>query len=414
MKFDTIIIGGGLAGLTCGIRLQSQGKKCAIVSAGQSALHFSSGSFDLLNRLPDGTKVVSPLASVQALSESHPYTKMQSRFAQLAEEAKALLEDSGVPVSGSADKNSYRITPMGTLKPTWLTMADFTTLPTDTATIGKNILVVNFLGFLDFNTKFIADAFESNGAKCDIKAVSMPVLEKLRHSATEMRAPNIARVFDDEVNFEAFVTIVKGYIQGHDCVVLPAIFGLNSSMAATVLGQKLNVPVCLMPTMPPSVPGIRTQQQLRRRFQKLGGIYMLGDTVLKADIANSKINAIYTANHVEEPLVADNYILASGSFFSKGLVATPENVYEPIFGLDVDFAGNRAEWYASEFFEPQQYMTFGVKTDNDFATYRNGAKMENLYAIGSVLSGFNPMTEGCGAGVAMTSAIFVADNLKNC
>ena len=40
MRYDTIIIGGGLSGLTAGITLAKAGQKVCIVSAGQSSLHF--------------------------------------------------------------------------------------------------------------------------------------------------------------------------------------------------------------------------------------------------------------------------------------------------------------------------------------------------------------------------------------
>ena len=118
MKFDVLIIGGGLAGLTCGIRLQKNGVKCAIVSTGQSALHFSSGSFDLLNELPDGTKVDNPMAAVGKVSANHPYAKLGSEFAYYVHEAKQQFLDLGIEVAGDAEQNHLRITPMGTLKPT--------------------------------------------------------------------------------------------------------------------------------------------------------------------------------------------------------------------------------------------------------------------------------------------------------
>ena len=76
MRYDVVIIGGGLSGLTCGIRLQEAGKNCAIISAGQSALHFSSGAFDFLNKLPDGTRVMHPLDAIKRLGGNHPYRKI--------------------------------------------------------------------------------------------------------------------------------------------------------------------------------------------------------------------------------------------------------------------------------------------------------------------------------------------------
>ena len=141
------------------------------------------------------------------------------------------------------------------------------------------------------------------------------------------------------------------------------------------------------------------------------GCYMLGDTVEKAEIENGKVKKVYTTNHGNIGITADAYVLTTGSFFSNGLVAHSHDIIEPVFGADVDFSEDRADWFDANFFGKQNYLTFGVATDEKFRVKKNGKSLENLYAAGSVLSGFNPIYEGCGAGVAMLTSLFVADNL---
>ena len=78
MKYDCIIIGGGIAGLTCGIKCASEGLRCAILSAGMSALHFSSGSIDLLGSHSGQDVVKEPYNELERFIEEnseHPYAK---------------------------------------------------------------------------------------------------------------------------------------------------------------------------------------------------------------------------------------------------------------------------------------------------------------------------------------------------
>jgi len=56
-------------------------------------------------------------------------------------------------------------------------------------------------------------------------------------------------------------------------------------------------------------------------------------------------------------------------------------------------------------------MTFGVATDDKLRIKIKGDAQRNLFAIGSVLSGSNTIHEGCGAGISMLTALYVADNL---
>ena len=71
-------------------------------------------------------------------------------------------------MSGSALKNHYRVTPMGTLKPAWLTLKDHPECDAADRLPWKKIAIFNVLGFLDFYTQFIADEFRKMGTESRI------------------------------------------------------------------------------------------------------------------------------------------------------------------------------------------------------------------------------------------------------
>lgn len=413
MRFDTVIIGGGLSGLICGLRLQKAGKKCAIISAGQSAMHFSSGTFDLLGRMPDGTVVEKPLEAIRNLGEGHPYSVIGAdRVAGYAAEAPAFLKSCGIEVTGDAAANSWRITPTGERRPAWLTLSDFTPLASKDEKIGNNALIVNILGYLDFNTRFIADSFEKNGTICRIASIKLEEMERLRKNPSEMRSTNIARVMDREGIWEKAASQVKDMIKDEDVVVLPAVFGLKKAETADLMRKAVGVKTVFVATMPPSVPGIRTQLTLKSEFEKSGGRFFLGDSVLEADFnEDGTVRSVVTSNFGDIRVYADNFVLASGSFFSKGLIATPDKVFEPVFGIDLTFSEKRDGWFDRNFWKKQNYISFGAKVSETLNVSVDGKVISNLYAAGSLLGGSNLLYEGCGGGTAIISAMAAADEI---
>ena len=416
MKFDTVIIGGGLSGLMCGIKLSEKGKKCAIVSSGQSALHFFSGSFDLLNATPEENIVLHPLDSISRLvklNPRHPYSKIGPDLcSSLAKEAYSFLEKAGVKLTGGNETNHYRLTPLGVLKPTWLSVRGFVTSDNGETFPWKRISVFNIAGFLDFYPKFIADKLEKDGIKVRMHTISLPALRTQRHNPSEMRSVNIARILDRKDVREELAEVLKEGSLDSDIVILPACIGLDSASVQDKLSVMIGKPVYLVSSFGPSVAGIRTQQLLCNHFRKLGGVYMLGDSVEKICFENKEVK-VFTVNHGNIPLECEFAVLATGSFFSQGLSATRERIFEPVLNLDVDYETGRENWFCADFYETQAYQSYGVRTTDSFQAMKDGKVIDNLYVTGAILSGFNPIKEGSGGGVSLLSALYVADRILN-
>ena len=196
-----------------------------------------------------------------------------------------------------------------------------------------------------------------------------------------------------------------------DLVLLPAITGLKDAQLSEELRRKVKVQVKFVATMPPSVPGIRTLELMRKRLYALGGSILIGDKAVEGRFEDGKIVEIKTAHLTEETLTADNFILATGSFMSQGLISDYTHVFEPVFGLDVKSLANRNDWYNENVFRAQPYMNFGVTTDADLHAMKDGKIIENLFVTGSILSGHNNIKFADGEGVSMLTALYAAKKI---
>lgn len=411
MKFNTVIMGGGLSGLTCGIALAQAGQRVAIVATGQSSLHFASGSFDLLGYDSEGKAVGNPVEAINTLPESHPYKKVGD-VEKLAAQAQELLAAAGVKTTGKAGKNHNRLTPLGAVKPTWLTMEDYITIDGDKLNY-KQVALMNIIGYLDFPTKFIADGLRKLGAEVEVKPITLPELNEARKSPTEMRATNIAKVLASEAIVKRLASEINAKTGNAEAILLPAVLGIKNSELAQLLKEQVNKPIHFVATIPPSVPGTRMQALLRKRFEALGGTFLNGDKAVKGEISGTKLNSIETEKLVGTRLEADNFVLATGSFMGRGIVSDYEKVYEPVLGADVDFIADRAQWTRDNVWEAQPYMEFGVKTDAQLHVMKQGKPLSNTYAAGQVLSGNNKVKLASGEGVDMLTALTVANNILN-
>lgn len=412
MKSDCIIIGGGLSGLTAAITLAEAGQKVTVVSAGQSSLHFGSGSLGLIGYNKEGQEVNNPLEAISSLDEKHPYNKVGTEnIPVLAREAKALLDRCDIKTTGAVETNHYRLSPMGVPIPAWLTLDDMEALTSKEELKGKKITLVNIAGFLDLPYHYTLDNLTKAGAICSYKIIQLEEFDFARKSPTEMRAANLAKVIHDKGITDKLAVAISHVAGDADVVLLPAITGLKDAQLSEELRRKVNTPVKFIATMPPSVPGIRILELMRKRLYALGGRILIGDKAIEGRFKDNKLVEIKTAHLPEEILTADNFILATGSFMSQGLISDYSHVFEPVLGLDVDSLENRNDWYNENVLKAQPYMDFGVATDADLHAIKNGKTIENLFVTGSILSGHNNIKLADGEGVSMLTAMYAAKKI---
>ena len=413
MRYDVIVIGAGLSGMTCAITLAQAGKRVAVLAPGHGTLPMHSGCFDLLGYDTAGNVVEHPLESISTLDPKHPYAKIVAtnglqRMEQLAEQAHKMINQlvlapsnsEAIVSSAQPITNQYRLTPMGALKPTWLTPIHFAAFDSPSLE-GKRFVVAYYKRFLDFPVEFLAEGLRKAGAEVGIKELELNITSV---GKAALKAPALA----SQKQGEALLKQLDGIDRQCDLLV-PHIFDDTELIE---MNEKMDRRLSVVPTLPPTCAGNELSTKLRALFTSLGGTLFEGDRAMSATIKNDRITAIKSSKHVTHDLLqADQYVIASGSFGVRGLEARYDRVVEPVFDLDLDMLDDPQQWTTSEVLNLQPYTNFGVRTDEHYRPSKHGRTIQNLYAVGSILSNTRSIKLACRQGISLLTALQVANTI---
>jgi len=422
--YDCLIIGGGLAGLTCGIKCASHGLHTALISGGMNSLHFSSGSIDIAGYTTKGEVIKKPFDYLKTMvkeNASHPYAR--TGIPCIRESMKFItdkLHDEGITLNNNNEFNHFHITTLGTLKPTYLSQESvFSARVTDIVNSNQKLAILNFKGFRDYYPEQTAANLKKSSLFKDTEIIlgniSLPYYMNTEKNLHEFRSIDIARIFESERYLPRIAEEIKKASGGASAVSLPAFIGINNYRTIRKkLEEMTGKFIYEIPSLPPSILGLRLDHALKNSFINLGGEYIAGERVVSGSIKHNQVDFLTTRNSGNIPVQAKSYVLATGSFFSGGLTAGFDSISEPLFGLNVKGENKRSKWYSDTFFDKKShpFLGYGVEIDNRFNPVSdNGKPIKNLFCAGSVLSGYNPISEGSGGGVAVSTGYKCAERI---
>jgi glycerol-3-phosphate dehydrogenase subunit B len=381
-----VVIGAGLAGLVAAVRLAESGERVVVLAKGIGATHLSPVTIDVLGYAPD--RVDNPLAAVDSLAPDHPYS-LVGRDVLVA--AAAWWRES-MPYVGSLEENLLLPTAVGALKPSALvpeTMA---------AGAGTDpVCIVGFRALKDFHGALLADNLRRAGI--DARSVELDVRPEGRVDANSLA---FARAFDDPGFRDE---IARSLSPGDgERVAFPAVLGLAGE-AWRALQDRLERPVFEVPTLPPSVPGMRVAKALRDRLRRARGRLVLNNVVIGAERSGSRLTSLRVRvglREVTQP--ADWVVLATGGFASAGL-ELDSHWHAREVALDLPVSGvPAAERFTPSYFDDHPMGRAGVAVGRDLRP----EGVENVLVVGATLAGAQPWKEKSGDGISLATGYHAA------
>lgn len=416
---DLLVVGAGLSGLMAAYTAAQAGLKVKIVNKGLGALHWSAGTVDVLGYTLETAQqeVTRPLEAVATLIQddhNHPYSLLDGEQISSALEAfRDLVQELGLPYGGAIDgqENIFLPSPAGAARPTFL--APQAQLAGD-LNRQEPMFVVGFEGLQDFYPFLIAENLTKSGYQARATMLPLDLLTDRRDANTVQ----LAQGLDDNARRSRLGKHLQKMVRSGERIGLPAVLGLYAhSEVLADLERICAVPVFEIPTLPPSVPGMRLFMALCDRLRRLGVRVETAMEIIRANKGAVQSGPARTVTWLESKTTtrpiehrAVNYLLATGGLLGGGFNSDQYGrVWETILDLPLTVPQDRGEWFDSRFLSPAGHPVYtgGVRVDGNFQPVSADGEVyyENLWAAGHMLAGTDPILEHSLEGIAVVTGV---------
>jgi glycerol-3-phosphate dehydrogenase subunit B len=405
LHYDAVVIGAGTAGLVAGARLAEGGARVCVLAKGVGSTHLAPGTIDVLGYGPD--RVVSPSGAMEdfvARHPEHPYATLGvDAVAEAIRWFEARVESGPLPgyrYLGDLDRNYLLPTALGALRPSAVIPE---TMTAGDSVVMDRVCVVGTRTLRDFHAALCA----TNLNRAGIPARSVEA--EIEVDRADQNSLGLAGRFDDPSWRAAFAGRLALKLQADERVGLPAVLGIRDPHSAwSDLEHRLGRSVFEIPTLPPSVPGIRLYEILRTALRAAGGRLVLGGEVVSADREGSRVTAVSTdAAGRNSRWAAQWFVLAAGGF-NSGAIELDSHwaTHDRVLGLPLRAVPAPGEpRFVGDYLAEQPMSRVGVAVDAELRA--EGA--DNVLVAGAALPGAVPWREGSGEGIALASGSRAAE-----
>lgn len=399
------VIGSGIAGFAASIFALN--RKIAVAQVGNTgALAYTTGYLDLIGRR-DGASVADPwqaLASLRELEPKHPLCRVNAAdIGQAFTEFTDFLGACGLAYSAPGTGNITALTPAGTLKQTLCVPATMAAGPRALAA-NAPCMIVDFKGLKGFSGAELAANLRARWPQLTTQRIGFPGM-----ACGEIYPEVMARALEVAATREQLAAALNAIAGSAKLIGVPAILGMHRpDQVRAELERLTGREIFEIPTMPPSVPGIRLRELMQQVLPQQGVSLIPQQRVTALSFEGDGATLALCDAFGPIRVHAQAVILATGRFLSGGLEAHAAGIREHLLDLPVTQPAGRSDWYRARYTDWRGHPInrAGIEVDDSFRPLTGTSRChhERLFAAGVILAHQDWIRGRSGAGIAIATA----------